>query len=376
MPQINGRSLQEVRRYDLFKLAVAVLLFIAWLFFTDRMPTGSAGTAADAEAPAAALVLPSRLRIESVGGRIHLQGSVPDEAIRNDYVAAARKALGRADRIDDGLSVVEAAGRPDWLSHVGPAITAIAGHDGVSAAIDSDRVVLEGSVADEAQRTGLADRVTAAFGAPFTVVNRLTIAAPAPAPTSATASAPAAAPGSAPSAAAPSAAAPPTAASPAPAASTASAASVPASPAAAGDAPASAPAASPATPVPAGTPAPASAGVSASGPAPALRIAPAPVSVFFEEGVTTVAPGDGDKLSPLAMHARDTGASLRVSGFHSKTGSATRNAEIARERAFAVRDALVGLGVAADRIILDKPQETLGEEDNRRARRVDVGIDG
>ena len=57
MPQINGRSLEQVRRYDLFKLAVAVLLFIAWLFFTDRMPmapTGPGDAAASAQAPTAA----------------------------------------------------------------------------------------------------------------------------------------------------------------------------------------------------------------------------------------------------------------------------------------------------------------------------------
>lgn len=305
MSQVNGRSLQQVRRYDLFKLAVAVLLFIAWLFFTDRMPmapTGPGDAAASAQgstaASASANAVPSRLRIASVDGRIRLEGSVPDEATRNDYLAAARKALGRADRVDDGLGVADAAGRPDWLSHVGPAISALAGHDGVSAAIDSDRVVLEGSVADEAQRTGLADQVTAAFGAPFTVVNQLTIAESAAA------------------------------------ASTVSIASS------------------------------------------AVPVAPAPVSVFFEEGVTQVASGDGDKLAPLARYARDKQASLRVSGFHSKTGSAERNAEIARQRAFAVRDALVELGVTADRVILDKPQEMLGEENNRRARRVDVGIDG
>lgn len=100
------------------------------------------------------------------------------------------------------------------------------------------------------------------------------------------------------------------------------------------------------------------------------------MSVFFEEGVTAAASGDEDKLAPLVRHAREAGGALRVSGFHSKTGSAQRNEEIAKQRAVSVRDMLVSLGVASDRIILDKPQETLGEEDDRRARRVDVSIDG
>lgn len=322
MPRINGRSLEEVRRYDLFKLAVAVLLFIAWLFFTDRVPmapTGSAGVSSHADASAVVDALPSRLRIESVDGRIHLRGSVPDEATRNDYLAAARKALGRPDRVDDGLGVVEGAGRPDWLSHAGPAMSAIASRDGVSATIDGEQVVLEGSVADEAQRTELADQVTAAFGAPFTVVNRLAIADSAPA----------------------------------------------------------APSVSPATAaLPASMPSSSGSPASASGAASPLQVVPAAVSVFFEEGVTTVESADGEKLAPLARHAREAGVSLRVSGFHSKTGSVQRNAEIAKERAVAVRALLIELGVAADRVILDKPRETLSEEDNRRARRVDVGIDG
>jgi hypothetical protein len=43
----------------------------------------------------------------------------------------------------------------------------------VSAVVGAERIVLEGRVADEARRTALADRVTGAFGAPFTVENRL-----------------------------------------------------------------------------------------------------------------------------------------------------------------------------------------------------------
>lgn len=293
MPQINGRSLEQVRRYDLFKLAVAVLLFIAWLFFTDRIPlapTGPGPGAADVAADSVARPVPTRLRIEATGGGVRLQGSVPDEATRDEYVAAARKALGRPDRVDDRLDVAAGAGRPRWLSHVAPAISALAGHDGVSATIDADQVLLEGRVADDAHRTGIADAVTAAFGAPFTVVNRLAIAEPDPGATR------------------------------------------------------------------------------------ALQVDPAPVSVFFEEGVTAVSVGDGEKLGALARHARETGASLHVSGFHSRTGAAQRNAEIAKERAVAVRELLVGLGVAPDRVVLDKPREALGEGDDRRARRVDVGI--
>ena len=44
----------------------------------------------------------------------------------------------------------------------------------------------------------------------------------------------------------------------------------------------------------------------------------------------------------------------------------------AKQRAFAVRDALTGAGLTADQIELSKPQETTGGGDEREARRVEV----
>ena len=130
MPRVHGRTLEEARRYDLFKLAVAVLLFIAWLFFTDRVPTAPAdpaGASSHADASAMVDALPSRLRIESVDGQIRLRGSVPDEATRNDYLVAARKALGRADRVEDGLLFGGYGGR-----------------EGLGGGVDRDGAPLEG----------------------------------------------------------------------------------------------------------------------------------------------------------------------------------------------------------------------------------------
>jgi outer membrane protein OmpA-like peptidoglycan-associated protein len=51
------------------------------------------------------------------------------------------------------------------------------------------------------------------------------------------------------------------------------------------------------------------------------------------------------------------------------------NAEIAKQRAFAVRDALVAAGVAESRIELRKPTETEGGPDNREARRVEISLE-
>ena len=63
-----------------------------------------------------------------------------------------------------------------------------------------------------------------------------------------------------------------------------------------------------------------------------------------------------------------------VSGFHDATGSKAANAELAKNRAGKVAEALKAAGVADDRIQLDKPSETTGSGDNKEARRVEVGI--
>jgi photosynthetic reaction center cytochrome c subunit len=65
-----------------------------------------------------------------------------------------------------------------------------------------------------------------------------------------------------------------------------------------------------------------------------------------------------------------------VSGYHSAAGEKAANEELAKKRAFAVRDALLAGGVPANRIRLDKPQQTeanIAGEDPA-ARRVEVKL--
>jgi cytochrome c oxidase subunit II len=65
---------------------------------------------------------------------------------------------------------------------------------------------------------------------------------------------------------------------------------------------------------------------------------------------------------------------VAISGFHDKTGSAEANAELAKNRAKSVREVLRASGLAEDRILMDKPQETTGGADDKEARRVEVSI--
>jgi outer membrane protein OmpA-like peptidoglycan-associated protein len=154
--------------------------------------------------------------------------------------------------------------------------------------------------------------------------------APAPSASAPSASAPSA---SAPSASAPSASAPP--------------ASAP---------PASAPAAA------AGTPAP----------TPAASTA----TLYFASGQKALAADAAATLAPV-LEALKAGADRRVaiSGFHDRTGNAEVNAELAKQRAMAVRDALVAAGVAEARIELRRPVQTEGDGTDREARRVEVSVE-
>ena len=63
-----------------------------------------------------------------------------------------------------------------------------------------------------------------------------------------------------------------------------------------------------------------------------------------------------------------------VSGFHDATGDAALNAELAKQRAVAVAEALKALGVAEDKVELKKPEETTATGSNAEARRVEVTL--
>jgi K(+)-stimulated pyrophosphate-energized sodium pump len=63
-----------------------------------------------------------------------------------------------------------------------------------------------------------------------------------------------------------------------------------------------------------------------------------------------------------------------VSGFTDASGDPAKNAELAKQRAFAVRDALKAAGIAEDKIELKKPEETTATGDASLARRVEVTL--
>ncbi len=96
----------------------------------------------------------------------------------------------------------------------------------------------------------------------------------------------------------------------------------------------------------------------------------------FEVGGTAL-PADAaatlaDVQAKLAQ--APAGANLVLSGFHDPSGDPAKNAELAKERAKAVRAALVAAGVDVTRVALRKPESTMGGGTPEEARRVEVRL--
>jgi len=128
---------------------------------------------------------------------------------------------------------------------------------------------------------------------------------------------------------------------------------------------------------PAAAPAVAPAATTAAVPAVAAA-APAAmadvVKVYFESGKAEL-PADGRaKLDGIVAKAK-AGGKVVISGFHDATGNLEQNQELAKKRAFAIRDAIKSAaGIGDDRFEMKKPEVTQGSSDNAEARRVEVSV--
>lgn len=96
------------------------------------------------------------------------------------------------------------------------------------------------------------------------------------------------------------------------------------------------------------------------------------VKFFFATGKADLATGANDALAEVVKGVLEAGKMAVVSGFHDATGDAALNAELAKQRALAVGDALKALGVPEDKVEFKKPEATQGSGSNAEARRVEV----
>ncbi len=96
------------------------------------------------------------------------------------------------------------------------------------------------------------------------------------------------------------------------------------------------------------------------------------VKFYFATGKADIAAGADQALAEVVSGVKG-GKTAVISGFVDSSGSAAQNEELAKQRAFAVRDQLKALGIAEDRIELKKP-ENIDAGAGAQARRVEVSL--
>ena len=100
------------------------------------------------------------------------------------------------------------------------------------------------------------------------------------------------------------------------------------------------------------------------------------VRVFFELDKADLQADTPAALAPAVKAlAEAPGKKLVIAGFHDPSGSVEHNAELAKQRAFKVRDTLKELGVPEDKVELKKPEVLTGTGPNAEARRVEVKLE-
>ena len=97
------------------------------------------------------------------------------------------------------------------------------------------------------------------------------------------------------------------------------------------------------------------------------------VKFYFASGKADLAAGASEALADMVKAGKE-GRTLVISGFHDATGSAEKNAELAKQRALAVRDAVMAAGVPEGHIELKKPEQVNASGSNAEARRVEISL--
>lgn len=107
--------------------------------------------------------------------------------------------------------------------------------------------------------------------------------------------------------------------------------------------------------------------------AAAVKVENGVVKFYFATGSAEVAPNAREALADV-IKAVQSGNTVLVSGYHDATGDAAKNAELAKQRAVAVGDALKAAGAPEDKIELAKPEQTQADGPAGEARRVEVKV--
>lgn len=104
-----------------------------------------------------------------------------------------------------------------------------------------------------------------------------------------------------------------------------------------------------------------------------IRVIDGVVNFYFATGSADLAPGAAEALAAV-IKGVESGRKAVVSGYHDTTGDPAINDQLAKKRAEMIRDVLVGLGVPAAKVDLQKPAVTAGSGNDTEARRVEVKL--
>jgi hypothetical protein len=114
----------------------------------------------------------------------------------------------------------------------------------------------------------------------------------------------------------------------------------------------------------------------AKAPAVATAAACVPANVYFEVGQAGIDVEGQDTIVKVAQCAKKEGLKVALTGYTDRTGNWDTNVELAKNRAKAVRDALIATGLPETSISLVDPKEwtgtTTGTGSDRQARRVEI----
>ena len=97
--------------------------------------------------------------------------------------------------------------------------------------------------------------------------------------------------------------------------------------------------------------------------------------IYFAVGAATLDEADkGVVAKTMEALATNSNAIVLLSGFHDQSGDPAHNAELAKQRALSVRDALVAGGVAMERVKMRQPESTVGTGSAEEGRRVEIRV--
>ncbi len=111
--------------------------------------------------------------------------------------------------------------------------------------------------------------------------------------------------------------------------------------------------------------------VSAPAPAPAPAAVALPASVYFELDKFDIG-AEGSKTIADVVGLVSKDGKYAVTGYTDKTGDPAHNEELAKNRAKAVKEAMMAAGVAEANITMQPPEYLTGSYEDRAARRVDI----